>query len=45
MAEQMANNAKPWLLAECNYEYVKNADIRVAVIPLGATEPAFAIWD
>ncbi len=39
MAEQMANNAKPWLLAECNYEYVKNADIRVAVIPLGATEP------
>jgi len=39
MEKHMANDARPWLLAECNYEYVKNADIRVAVIPLGATEP------
>ncbi|MDE0864492.1 MAG: creatininase family protein [Rubripirellula sp.] len=35
----MGKDARPWLLAECNYEYVKDADIRVAVIPLGATEP------
>ncbi|MDB4394147.1 creatininase family protein [bacterium] len=39
MEKQMASDARPWLLAECNYGYVKNADIRVAVIPLGATEP------
>jgi creatinine amidohydrolase len=39
MTKPMSSDAKPWLLAECNYEYVKNADIRVAVIPLGATEP------
>lgn len=35
----MSNEARPWLLAECNYEYIKDADIQVAVIPLGATEP------
>ena len=35
----MASDVRPWLLSECNYDYVKNADIRVAVLPLGATEP------
>ncbi len=30
---------RPWLLAELNYGTVKTADIQVAVLPLGATEP------
>ena len=35
----MASDVRPWLFSECNYDYVKNADIRVAALPLGATEP------
>ncbi|HBV62173.1 MAG TPA: hypothetical protein DEF45_04040 [Rhodopirellula sp.] len=27
------------MLAECTFEYAKDADVRVAVIPLGATKP------
>ena len=30
---------RPWLLAELDYGTVKQADIQVAVLPLGATEP------
>lgn len=30
---------RPWLLAECNYGFIKLHDIQVAVVPLGATEP------
>ncbi|QDT10047.1 Creatinine amidohydrolase [Planctomycetes bacterium K23_9] len=30
---------RPWLLAENNYADLRDADIEVAVIPLGATEP------
>ncbi len=36
MSEQ---TSRPWLLAECNYGFIKSQDIRVAVLPLGATEP------
>lgn len=30
---------RPWLLSECHYGEIKDADIQVAVVPLGATEP------
>lgn len=30
---------RPWTLAECQYSDIRNRDLRVAVIPLGATEP------
>ncbi len=30
---------RPWILAETNYWQVKQADYRVAVLPMGATEP------
>ena len=30
---------RPWILAESHFGAVKEADIRVAVVPLGATEP------
>ena len=30
---------RPWILAECTYAEMKNREHRVAVIPLGATEP------
>ena len=30
---------RPWLLSECHYGDIKDADIQVAVVPLGATEP------
>lgn len=30
---------RPWILAECNYGDMKDRDVEVAVIPLGATEP------
>ena len=36
----MSNRSpKPWVLAECNYGFIKEADIQVAVLPFGATEP------
>jgi creatinine amidohydrolase len=35
----MANTARPWVLAETNYAYVKENPYEVAVLPLGATEP------
>lgn len=30
---------RPWILAETNYDYVKQHPYEVAVLPLGATEP------
>lgn len=30
---------RPWILAETNYQHVKDAHYEVAVLPLGATEP------
>ncbi len=27
-----------WSLPECSYEYVKDADLRIAAIPLGAPD-------
>jgi creatinine amidohydrolase len=30
---------RPWILAETNYDFVKSCDYRVAVLPMGATEP------
>jgi creatinine amidohydrolase len=30
---------KPWILAETNYQHVKQQSYEVAVLPLGATEP------
>ena len=30
---------RPWVLAECNYGHVKQAQYEVAVLPFGATEP------
>jgi creatinine amidohydrolase len=30
---------RPWILAETNYAYVRDAGYEVAVLPLGATEP------
>ena len=33
------NSARPWMLSELTYATVKGADIQVAVLPLGATEP------
>jgi creatinine amidohydrolase len=36
----MSNRSpKPWVLAECDYGFVKEAGIQVAVLPFGATEP------
>ena len=34
-----AYTARPWVLAETNYAYVKANPYEVAVLPLGATEP------
>lgn len=34
-----AKPKRPWILSECNYAEMKSRDVRVAVIPLGATEP------
>ncbi len=34
-----ASSPRPWVLAELDYGTVKGADIQVAVLPLGATEP------
>ncbi len=33
------HSARPWMLSELTYATVKEADIQVAVLPLGATEP------
>ena len=33
------NTARPWLLSELTYATVKDLDVQVAVLPLGATEP------
>ena len=30
---------RPWILAETNYHHVKDCEYRVAVLPMGATEP------
>ncbi len=30
---------RPWILAETNFHFVKSCDYRVAVLPMGATEP------
>lgn len=30
---------KPWVLAECDYGFIKEAGIQVAMLPFGATEP------
>lgn len=30
---------RPWILAECNYGHIKQAQYNVAVLPFGATEP------
>jgi creatinine amidohydrolase len=35
----MTHTPRPWLLAESHYGELKDRDIQVAVIPLGATEP------
>ena len=35
----MTHDARPWILGETTYGFVKHADYEVAVLPFGATEP------
>lgn len=35
----MGDAFRPWILAETNYGYIKSNPYKVAVLPLGATEP------
>lgn len=35
----MSQQQRPWVLAETSYGHIKQHDVRVAVLPLGATEP------